>query len=364
MRAATVREEMYMKKLILIWVMCLVVVVGLLRGGVAAGQATAAAEEKAVELPIGKENFGDLRIVAYPKDEAKEGLLAIGMYSRTRMPPLPALYEWAVKGTVLRGPVEVIGRLFDTSTPVEIQSFVLKGHEITIGVALSPKASGEAHYLWGELPKDLKAGVYHVLLTAYECEQKDGKWVFAPKTEIRAFYQMESYFFVPQDLEAEKAWQVEDKKVEKAMAALHEKLVFLEKEFPKVKAGDEVSFYPYEGRTAAGDLTMDGWHLQYNWDFGVPRKPPAEGTSGIAVDVSALRHDQGLKLKDYQAVQGAVHWNGKDEVRNYALDGREYGWKFHVFVAGNRVDVVKKVNEVVDEAVNGLVKELGAEGKR
>jgi hypothetical protein len=137
-----------------------------------------------------------LEVRQYPADNAKPGLCAIGPYPRRRFLPFNSLYASAASGKIPAGSFELVGRLSGDSTPIKVMDFVRDGHGIKILVALSPKKPAGASYIWGGLPANLPPGRYHVELTAAEYEEKDGQLVPAPKTAIRAFYQLECHFTV------------------------------------------------------------------------------------------------------------------------------------------------------------------------
>ena len=87
----------------------------------------------------------------------------------------------------------------------------------------------------------------------------------------------------------------------------------------------------------------------------MPRRPPAPGTSGLAVFVNVFRHDDvGYRPGSYPLVDGPVVWDGKSERRIYAFDRQEFGWRAHMTVEGNQPELVKKVNAVIDEELTGL----------
>jgi hypothetical protein len=304
-------------------------------------------------LRIGKEHPGGLRIESCPADKAKPGLFAIGAYTRTEMPPLPSLYDSATRGRIAKGPNELIGRLPDTYAPLQIMYCTRKGNDFAILVALAPKKPAGSNYIWGELPRDLPAGRYHVELTACEYEERDGQLLPAPKTKIRAFYQLECYFAIGAAAEGNAAWEAQGEAVDKTFQALAGRLKFLETEVPKNRQSDRPKLFLSTQRTAAGEVTAGSIQFQYNWDLGVPRKPPAPGTVGLAVFVNAFRRGP-WRARDCRLVNGPVVWDGKCERRQYFVDETEFGWRVTVTVEGNQPGIVKKVNGVIDEALTRL----------
>jgi len=98
----------------------------------------------------------NVRIGLYEKDDAKPGLRSLTWYSRTRMPPLPGLYEWAVTGFVAAGNNELVGRMEGVYSRKDAFS-----------------------------------------VTRYARVRKDDTYVVAPKTELRAFEHLACSFDVP-----------------------------------------------------------------------------------------------------------------------------------------------------------------------
>ena len=171
-------------------------------------------------LPIGNATtWGGLLLGTYPADTVKEGLYAIGGYARTRLPPFPSLYERAAKGDIAPGWNEIIGRLPDQGTPIKIMEWKREGTELKVLVAVSSNKPRGSSYIWGELPKNLPAGTYHVTLTGQEYEDKDGVLVPAPKTTIRIFYQLECSFSVAQPATAPALTPAERERLDKLIAA-------------------------------------------------------------------------------------------------------------------------------------------------
>ena len=319
----------------------------------------APATEAGVEkLPIGMETFGGLRVVEYPRDDAVPGVCAIDSYARTRLPPLNSLYGRAVQHQISPGAVELIGKLPDDSGVRKILQYERHGDQINILVALKAEKSAQSQYIWGELPKDLPAGMYHVTLMGAEYEEKDGQLVPAAKSAIRAFYQLECFVPAGQTAEQIAAWQKQDKAVEKTFGQIATRLKFLEMDYSAPGAAGRETLYTSVGKTGVGDLVIDSVQFQHNWDLGVPRKPPAAGTSGIFVSVAAMRYDPNLTF----AFSGAnIAWDGTTETRRYSLDTRPLGWKVSISVQGNKPESVKKVEDIVDEELGGLARTLAGQ---
>ena len=82
--------------------------------------APAALEEN---LPIDGQNPRALKIQSYPHDSANPGLCAISPDPPAPTPPLPALYNSAIKGNIPQGSLELIAKLDDQYAPRKIIRF-------------------------------------------------------------------------------------------------------------------------------------------------------------------------------------------------------------------------------------------------
>ncbi len=179
--------------------------------------------------------------------------------------------------------------------------------------------------------------------------------ILAPPTHIRAFYQLDCYFVVGQTPAQIAAWDAQNAAVNKTFQQLAARLKFLETALPPSERGDKPRLFHDTQATAAGQLTADSIQLQHNWDLGVPLKPPAPGTSGMAIFINAYRRTDPYERQDpYTLVNGPVAWDGKSERRRYAFDHNEFGWRFQTTVRGNRPDLIKKVNAIIDEEFSKL----------
>jgi hypothetical protein len=317
------------------------------------GDAESATRAKAaLKLIHENEQSGGLRIESSPGDDAKPGLCAVGV---NKAPSTADLYDRAVTGRANRGAYELIGRLPGDYTPIRVMEFTRKGHELAILVALAPARAEGANYLRGELPRDLPAGRYHVQLTAAEYEEIDGELVPAPKTDIRAFYQLECYFVVGGTPEEDAAWKAEGQAVDKTFQQLAARLKFLETDVPKFRPDDKPQLFLDKRETVLGEVTGAFIQFSEGWDGSRPRKVPKPGTFGASVYVNAFRYDPYPPPPDEKPLAGApVVWDGKSEFRRYSVDKKEFGWQLSMTVEGNLPEIIKKVNGVIDEELSQL----------
>jgi hypothetical protein len=161
---------------------------------------------------------------------------------------------------------------------------------------------------------------------------------------------MECYFAIGETAEQDVSWRAEGDAVEKALVRLNKTLAFQRTDFSHGKAGDKPEHLLEVDRTANGEVTAANISGQYHRDMG-----GARGTIRVTVNVDAHRNDPDRPSQgEWPLWNGSVKWDGVSQSRQFALDQKEFGWRFRVTVQGDDPQVVKQFNGLIDGDLSKL----------